>query len=259
MARNVPNNLTQYQKDFIKKLDQVSRNEGHNRADVFRIFLEMGYYAIKKTTCTPVQAEECETEYMRAVERLRRKKSESATLLSECLGIVVLALEDHLHDFLGPIFMETVSDPAKGQFFTPDALTYVMAQMTMSDLIGQLEREPYLTGQEPAGGTGGAVIAACQYLKDQEIGFSTKMIWQVIELDRNAYMGCYIQLSMAGINAQVVNGNTLTLETFDVAVTPVRMMHPLPFSRPEKRVHVRKRERPKKKVIRKRKRPAKIT
>lgn len=255
MARNIPNNMTEHQKDFIKRLDQVTTWEGHSRADVFRIFLEMAYYAIKKTTCTPVHAEECEKEYMRAIGRLSRKPTQSATTLSECMGLIVIALEEGLHDFLGPIFMETVSDPHKGQFFTPDSLTYAMAHMTMGDLIGRLEKEPYLTGQEPAGGTGGAVIAATKFLLDNEIGASTKMIWHVIELDRNAYMGCYVQLSLAGINAHIVNGNTLSLETFDQAITPVRMMHPLPFSRPEKRINVRKRERPKKGVIRKRTRP----
>lgn len=263
MARNVPNHLSQRQKEFINHLDQVSVKEGHARPEVFRIFLEMAYNAIKKTTVIGPAADELEAEYMRAIGRLHRQPSESSTLLAQCMGLLTLALEEEgLHDFLGPIFMETVSDPAKGQFFTPDELTYMMAEMQFSELSRILEQEDYITGHEPAGGTGGAVLAGCKSFASRKIDFSRRFIWQVIELDRSAYMGCYIQLSLAGVNAHVINGNTLTLETFDQAITPVRLMHPRPFGKREvKKVAVRSRTRPaypaKSLSIRRRKRPAK--
>lgn len=254
MSRNVPNFLSQHQKVFIKKLDEVSRKEGHSRAEVFRLFLSMAYNAIKKTTVIGAKADECERDYMEVIARLRRDKSASAKLLAECHGIMVLALEEKLHDFLGPIFMETVSDPAKGQFFTPDELTRLMAEITLGDLIEKFDTEDYVTAQEPAGGTGGAVIAACNMLKERGIDFSRRMVWQVIELDRNAYMGCYVQLSMAGVNAEIINGNTLTLQTFDGAITPVRLLHFRPLHR-KPAIKVRKRTRPVRGVPRKRTRP----
>jgi type I restriction-modification system DNA methylase subunit len=241
MAREIPRTLTEPQKDLLRLIDRADQREHRGRGEMFRTFLAMAYNAIKKATVLGAAAEACEAAYMEEVNRLRDPQH-TAPIIADALGCVTVGLEEGLHDFMGPVFMETISNPHVGQFFTPDELGRLMAEMTaVPDLVEKLSTQDHVTAMEPAGGTGGMVLAVSRALADRGLDFSRRVAWRVVELDRAAYWGCYIQLSLAGVNAEVINGNSLTLEVFDQAITPVRLLHSRPFT---ELARVRRRARP---------------
>lgn len=157
---------------------------------------------------------------------LCRKPEKTMHRLAEMHGAVVLGLEDEIHDFLGPLFMETVSNAAMGQFFTPDPLCQMMAELQLADAPAQLAAKGWLSISEPAGGTGGMLLACCRFLKAQGINYQRLVYFQLTDLDLDAFQGAYIQLSLVGAAARVIHGNTLSQERRQTAITPMLLLQP---------------------------------
>ena len=83
------------------------------------------------------------------------------------LGELVLALEGTRRDVLGQIFMAMeLGNHWKGQFFTPYEVAHLMASLTQGDAVDTIERQGFITLQEPAIGAGAMVIASAEALLD---------------------------------------------------------------------------------------------
>ena len=63
---------------------------------------------------------------------------------------------------------------------------------------------------EPSRGSGGMIIAAAKVLKDRGINYQNVLKAVAQDLDWKAVYMCYVQLSLLGIDAVVVQGNTLS-------------------------------------------------
>lgn len=224
--------LTQQQKLFLKLLDELVCREGWRRSEAMRHFLTCASSAVRKSTCLGPEAEACEAAYMRVVGLCR--KDGSMDRMAELFGLVVDGLEAEIHDFLGPIFMETVSNPAMGQFFTPDSLCQATAQLTLQGAGELLEQQPVISIDEPAVGTGGMVLACCNVLRKQGINYQNCVYFRCTDLDLDAFQGAYLQLSLVGAAALVIQGNTLSLEVRQQAITPMLLYRPwlAPTARP---------------------------
>ncbi|GAA5501091.1 hypothetical protein Dxin01_00822 [Deinococcus xinjiangensis] len=125
---------------------------------------------------------------------------------------------DPFTDLFGAIHMDRLSDWAKGhlgEFYTPDSLGIMMAKMT----IRPPEIGRTLKVCEPAGGSGGLILAAAQALED--LGVS-RLHMQVhyTDLSPFAVNMALVNLGLAGIPALIHHGNTLTGEVFKVYETP---------------------------------------
>jgi type I restriction-modification system DNA methylase subunit len=103
-----------------------------------------------------------------------------------------------------------------GQFFTPYALSRTIAELTISDdiITNAVNEYGFFTLQEPAIGSGGMVIAAAETCKERGHNYQQCMCATGIDVDSRCVHMAYIQLSLLGIPAVIVHGNTLTLETF---------------------------------------------
>ena len=227
--------MADYHKQYLSLLGDAARAEGTDMSRVFITFMAMSYNAIKKSTVMGEPAEACEAAYMAEIGRMR-EPDKTARYASEALGVTVEALSDSYSDFLGPIMMEASSNQRMGQFFTPSSLCDVVSALTIDDaMIKRLKEDPnfYITAQEPSVGAGAMCISMGAYLRSRDIDPSFNLVIQAIELDQRAYHACYVQLSLLGMNAEVVHGNTLSLEVYDQALTPVRRMHPKPFTQPK--------------------------
>lgn len=116
-----------------------------------------------------------------------------------------------------------ISSDHVGQFFTPPALSELMARLTASDLLARFDK-PFLTVQEPACGAGGMILAFTKVLIDHGHNPAEWLWVQCQDVDRMAALMCYLQLSLWNIPGVVIVGNTLALETREVFYTPAHYL-----------------------------------
>ena len=140
----------------------------------------------------------------------------------EMFCLMVCALEAKFHDFLGAIFMELeLGDNFRGQYFTPYSVQCLMARMLMPGVRDTIRREGIATVSDPACGAAGMLIAYAECLLEADINPSMHMFGSCIDIDPVAADMAFIQLSLLGIAAEVVTGNTLTMQIRRVRYTPV--------------------------------------
>lgn len=136
--------------------------------------------------------------------------------------LMVCALEAKFHDFLGAIFMELeLGDDRNGQYFTPYHLQSLMAKLLMPDVEQTIRREGFVTVSDPASGAAGMIVAYAENLLAAGYNPSEHMFGSCIDIDPVAADMAFIQLSLLGIPAEVVTGNTLTMQLNRVRYTPV--------------------------------------
>ena len=87
-----------------------------------------------------------------------------------------------------------------------------------------------VTMNEPSAGAGGMIIAAAQSMKEQGINYQKSLRVVAQDLDWNAFYMCYIQLSLLGIDAKCIQGDTLEnkpYKTFNenVFLTPMYLLN----------------------------------
>ena len=121
--------------------------------------------------------------------------------------LLLKALEDDFCDVLGDIYMESGSgNKSTAQFFTPFHLSVATATLgTPKDIC---ENKPILL-HEPSVGSGGMIIATAKVLHDRGLNYQKCMEVVAQDLDWKAVHMTYLQLSLLGISATVVQGDTL--------------------------------------------------
>lgn len=142
--------------------------------------------------------------------------------LHALFGLMVCALEAKFHDFLGAIFMELeLGDDRNGQYFTPYNVQSLMAKLLMPDIDETIRREGFVTVSDPASGAAGMIVAYAEILLEAGYNPSEQIFGSCIDIDPIAADMAFIQLSLLGIPAEVVTGNTLTMQLHRVRYTPV--------------------------------------
>lgn len=121
-------------------------------------------------------------------------------------NILVEELENDPRDVLGEAFMRGgLGSDEGGQFFTPFSISRMMSEISVSaPKDGEKIRL-----NEPSCGSGGSVIAAALTLKDMGVSFQKTMKVVAQDLDWRCVYMCYVQLSLMGIDAICVQGDTL--------------------------------------------------
>lgn len=141
------------------------------------------------------------------LDTMRKYTPEEQKILSEMTALLTLALEYEMTDVLGQIYMEAgMGSKAAGQFFTPFHLSLACAKLA----VQEPDENGIYTINEPSCGGGGMIIAAAVALRDGGVDYQRKMRVVAQDLDWKGVYMCYLQLSLLGINAVCVQGNTLT-------------------------------------------------
>jgi hypothetical protein len=145
-----------------------------------------------------------EDQYLRIIKKYDEK---SQLLFSHMFYLLTCALEESIEDVLGDVFMKSgCYSKALGQFFTPFNLSKLTASCAIPDCISEDEK---ITLNEPSTGGGGMIIGVASILKDRGINYQKVMDVTAQDLDwRGVYMS-YLQFSLLGISATVVQGDTL--------------------------------------------------
>lgn len=147
---------------------------------------------------------EREKQYLQIVGKYDKKHIDGFV---EMFGLLIQAYEDDMTDLLGEIYMESgCGNRNTGQVFTPYSLSIATAEMTIpKDYDGSHK----ITINEPTCGGGGMIIAAADVLKRRGINYQRCMKVFAQDLDWKCVYMCYVQLSLLGVDAVVVQGDTL--------------------------------------------------
>ena len=120
--------------------------------------------------------------------------------------------ERPFQDFLGDAFMRLgIGNESGGQFFTP----YHLARLNAVGALGELAELPdrgWVRVSETACGAGANVIAACDVLGERGVNWQRGAFFVCQDVSELTALMCYLQLSMLGIAATVVVGDTLRME-----------------------------------------------
>jgi len=217
----MPRQPKELKKDFIRT---ITNADPHRRiSDKFNDWLELIFCATSKpfyiSIGDQVRADKREAQYMQVVERTR-DKSFIREVCPKLLALTVEALETHGHDFLGEVSSELeVLNPGSGQFFTPYPVSKMLAKMTFESTDNPIDERGYVTASEPACGAGGMVLALADVMLENGFNPTEHLFVSAVDVSRTAYHMAFIQLNLRAIPANVVWGNTLTMEVYDHAWT----------------------------------------
>ena len=156
-----------------------------------------------------------EKEYLATIQKYTAEDAqEFARMLSE----LTFALEDEITDVLGEVYMAAgMGNKSTGQFFTPYHLSEAVAGVAIPADVSPAKP---LVLNEPSTGGGGMIIAAAEILKKRGLNHQKCMEVVAQDLDWKGVYMTYLQLSLLGIKAIVVQGNTLSEPFTDLRSYP---------------------------------------
>lgn len=127
---------------------------------------------------------------------------------SNMTGMLVVSLENNMEDVLGKIYMQAgLGSKQTGQFFTPFHLSYLTAKIAVPEDAD--EQNPYIM-HEPSTGGGGMIIAAAKALRDRGLNYQRCLKVVAQDIDWKGVYMTYVQLSLLGIEATVIQGDSLS-------------------------------------------------
>ncbi|EMF07201.1 hypothetical protein F518_03606 [Serratia marcescens VGH107] len=177
----------------------------HHCYEVFSDFVKLTACALENLL---LKSPEIESEYMAIIQRYEKA---AAQRMADLYSWLVIGLDQEMGDFLGSLFMELELGSSNiGQFFTLFNLSELMTSLVAGERISELENEPYITLSEPTCGAGGMVIVFAKQMLERGYNPQTQLRADCVDIDPVAARMCYIQLSLLGIPARVVIGNSLT-------------------------------------------------
>ncbi|MGK0667822.1 N-6 DNA methylase [Serratia marcescens] len=198
-------------KAFLSTFRETARY--HHRYEVFSDFVKLTACALENLL---LKSPDIEAEYLATIQRYEKADQQR---MAQLYSWLIIGLDQGMGDFLGSLFMELGSGNI-GQFFTPFHLSELMAGLVAGDRLAALENEPYITLSEPTCGAGGMVIAFAKVMLARGYNPQTQLRADCVDIDPVAARMCYIQLSLLGIPARVVIGNSLTLKYQREMYTP---------------------------------------
>ena len=193
---------------FRRKLAEIHGKYGPWR--VFQDFVTMSFCALSMGRR--------EEQYLEVVNRY--KKPDVYTM-AEAFRILIDEMEDHPYtDLLGQVYMDIKSQSDKqrsGQFLTPQAIAKVIAEMTLDvdSTKGRIASGQLIRVLEPAVGGGQMILSMWQVLKERGLN---PMQFQVtaIDVDRVLCEISYINFTLWGIPAHIIQGDTLRMQCLSV-------------------------------------------
>lgn len=203
-----------YLKEFTTKLENLDRSK--NLATVFKDFLTL-------CTCALAQpfyrSDKLEQIYLDTVKSYTK---EQANEFSQMLALLVSALENEFQDFLGKVYMSLkIGNSANGQFFTPYCVSKMMAEINFIEVEEKLKVNGIITLSDPCCGSSSMIIAFAETMKNNNYNYQKQLFVEVIDIDEMCFMMSYIQLTLYGIPARVMLGDSLAWKFQRVLYTPL--------------------------------------
>lgn len=211
-----------YHKSIRKIIDDVSIH--HDSRRTFADAVEMMAISLSNAV-NPLPKDEHDRREARYLE-LVKEYGDAVHAFPRVLAELTMALEVELHDALGAVYNDMeLANRRAAQVFTPDSLSRLMAEMLLdSGASALIEKQGYITVQEPACGAGSMVIGLVRALHERGVNYQQAIHVTAIDIDRVCAHMTYVQLSLLNVPAVVEHGDTLKNETFDRWYTPAHVL-----------------------------------
>lgn len=195
-----------YKKEMIDSIRKIAGR--YSVYEIFTDYIRMGALSIQNT-CDQNHGKIWKEREQMYMDTVRKYNSDETKVMCNLIGLLTYALEDNLEDVLGDVYMKAdMGSKAAGQFFTPFHLSELTARVGV-DIDRLKDTEEIIEMNEPSCGGGGMIIAVCKVLKDAGINFQKRLRVVAQDLDWKGVYMTYLQLSLIGCNAIVVQGDTL--------------------------------------------------
>lgn len=205
-------------KDIIKTINSIAGK--YSAYEVFSDWIRCASLAISNS-CQLIQNKVWQDREQMYLDTIRKYTKEEVQLFVEMLGMLAETLEEP-SDVLGQVYMESgMGSKAAGQFFTPYHLSELCAELSLPEP----DEDGIYRINEPSCGGGGMIIAAASALKKRGVDYQRKMHVVAQDLDWKGVYMCYLQLSLLGINAVCVQGNTLSEPYIEGNYPPDRVLY----------------------------------
>lgn len=204
----------------MNNIDEIikSFNKLCGKYDAWTVFEDFLYLSAASLANNAYFVQEKEDKYL---EIANKYTPEEVTILAELLAQVAMTLFQKPDDVLGSVFMRlNLNNHYKGQFFTPYHVSKLMAEMSLNDADEVIKQKGFITCCEPCCGAGGMAIAFADVIKSKGHDVRKEVCIDAIDIDFKCVLMTYIQLSILGVPARVIHGNSLSQETWDVWYTP---------------------------------------
>lgn len=227
-----------HNREFTKLLVETANvTRGRIRpSQVYRDFIAFCALRIS-IPIDPIHRKEREKILVRLLESY--PKSEQA-VFAQTLSQLLKVIERNVSmgsydDVLSRAFYEVnAHNKALKQEFTPDDIASLMARIAGGS-IDTLPKEGYFTLTDPSCGSGNLLLAMAEVLASKGFNPTEELVVQAVDLDICCAHMAYIHLSLYGIPAVVIRGDTITLEEYERWYTPAYLLRkwiwraPMPF------------------------------
>lgn len=169
--------------------------------DIWRDFIVMVACAMSNTV-DKAHYDEREKRYLEIINKYEESQQH---IFPKLYAAVVLALDENPEqDFLGEMFMDLHLDYEElKQIFTPYHVCQLMADITMDDLVEQIDKQGYVSINDCCCGAGANLIAAInsarRKLEDAGLNFQNHILIIGQDIEELVALMCYIQISLLGV------------------------------------------------------------
>ena len=205
----------EYKREIIKTIESMSgRYAPYN---IFSDWVELCALSTQNAICM-VHDRIWKDREQRYIDTARKYTESEMELFAKMFVWLGDALTEDMSDVLGEIYMGAgMGSKYTGQFFTPFHLSELCARVGINP--SDLPETGHISLHEPSCGGGGMIIAACKVLHQAGFNFQRRLDVVAQDLDWKGVYMTYLQLSLIGCNAIVVQGDTLC-EPYDLHRTP---------------------------------------
>ncbi len=205
-----------HRNNIIKLIQEIGYR--HGTWQVYSDFLELGAIAISNAV-DKSQFSEREKRYLETVSKYSK---DEVMKITQVFKELISALEVDIEDVLGRVYQELgLGNKWMGQFFTPFQISLAAGKMMLHDLKDTIKTKGYVTVNEPTVGGGSMILGLCKAMLEEGINYQKHMLVVAQDLDIRAVFMSYIQLSLAGVPAIVIHGNSLLVEERSLWYTPM--------------------------------------
>ena len=193
--------------------------------------------------------EERENQYLKIINKYTSNEQE---ILAEAFSELIVALQKECDingptDLLGKVFHTLeLHNKYRGQFFTPSNVCNLMGEISAGNIDNSvdeaLSKKGYLTVYEPCVGSGGLVLGFANSMYRKKLNYCKQIAAYCCDIDIKCVYMAYIQLSLYGIPAVVVHGNSLTVEEWSKWYTPIYLLDGWPLREKETNFELYKRQ-----------------
>lgn len=205
-----------HRNNIIKLIQEIGHR--HGTWQVYSDFLELVAIAISNAV-DKSQFSEREKIYLGTISKYSK---DEVMKITQVFKELISALEVDIEDVLGRVYQELgLGNKWMGQFFTPFQISLAAGKMMLHDLKDTIKTKGYVTVNEPTVGGGSMILGLCKAMLEESINYQKHMLVVAQDLDIRAVFMSYIQLSLAGVPAIVIHGNSLLVEERSRWYTPM--------------------------------------